>query len=320
MASFSSNLGRAADALHRLIAKSNSLSRVYLAFVGALTRIAPKTPSLDLAISVLMRAPWREQAFRPRQVQIAGTITRFWFTPHSGEFDFEAHFRTQLNYEREVFAALQAQFSNYDAIIEIGANVGIFTLYAAHARRGAEVPIFCFEPSARAFQRLRENLELNAAKNVLAVPCAVSNESGLLEFYEPSGHLTNGSLLKEFASIFDATASKTVVPCIDGGQLLKLVEPYCRVLLKVDVEGAECHVLDSLRNLIEAKRPEILLEVLEPYAKNLNAMGWLTAYSLYQLAADGPIETSTLEAATLTRDYLLVPRESSQPTPAELSS
>jgi len=45
--------------------------------------------------------------------------------PHLGEFDFAAHICRRMKYEREVVSWLSDR--QYDFVIEIGANVGIYT-------------------------------------------------------------------------------------------------------------------------------------------------------------------------------------------------
>src|SRR5436853_2547835 len=100
-------------------------------------------------------------------------------------------------------------------MIEIGANVGVFSAFVgatAHAQSHA-LRVFAFEPGRAAYARLIENLQLNRLNDVQTFNCAVGHETGFADFFEPVGHLTNGSLSREFASQFneDVRCTRTLV-------------------------------------------------------------------------------------------------------------
>ncbi|MDB9476274.1 hypothetical protein [Dolichospermum circinale] len=63
-----------------------------------------------------------------RTVQLCNNIT-FQLIPHLHEFDSEAIVTKYVTYEQEVFAYLESNISEYDSVIEIGGNVGIFSLF-----------------------------------------------------------------------------------------------------------------------------------------------------------------------------------------------
>ena len=63
-----------------------------------------------------------------------------------------------------------------DAIIDVGAHIGLFSLYASVLN--PDVPIFAFEPDIDNFLLLKENLKLNNVKNVKAKNLAVSASGG----------------------------------------------------------------------------------------------------------------------------------------------
>ena len=63
-------------------------------------------------------------------------------------------------------------------ILDIGAGIGDFSLYAAYSRPNALV--YAIEPFAESYQILIQNITLNALDNVLAYPQALWRESGFL--------------------------------------------------------------------------------------------------------------------------------------------
>lgn len=230
--------------------------------------------------------------------------------PHVGEFDFAALFLKRLGYEQEVFDFLEHRLASYDAIVEVGANVGVFTTYFSKvtAGIGRAVPIFAFEPSRQAFLRLLQNLAVNDASNVIAFNCALFNRSGFVDFFEPEGHLTNGSLYQEFAGEFSQVVKRAPVIAVAAQQLRELLDPYSRILFKIDVEGAEANVLASLHQLISDKRPDIVLEVLPGTEASLNRLDFIVDnYVISNITRHGLIETTRFRANAEFRDYFLAP-------------
>jgi FkbM family methyltransferase len=164
--------------------------------------------------------------------------------------------------------------------------------------------IYCFEPSRTAYRRLLENLSLNDCRNVHSFNCAVAANSGFLDFYEPEGHLTNGSLDESFARIFSDSVQSAKVAALGGAEVSELIPGGKRVLLKIDVEGAEPIVLQSLSPFIARERPDIVMEVLPATVEALNRIDTLRTYSLYQLESEGPLRRDFFVAGE-NRDYAL---------------
>lgn len=146
---------------------------------------------------------WPQIAFRPRSV-VVGARTKIVLTPHVGEFDWAALFSKRLDYERSVFCWLEQNANErYDIVIEIGANVGIYSVFfdtLISSRPGSRLrKVIVFEPSLEPYTRLVENLKANKATFVLPFRAAVADATGFRTFYEPKDHLTNGSFVERFA-------------------------------------------------------------------------------------------------------------------------
>lgn len=293
--------------VHAVIARSPMLSRLYLLLWGLILRSAGRVISLEKIISTLISEPWPSIAFPARMVWVTNDVS-FRLVPHTCEFDMRALFGRDLHYEPDVFAALDRVMQSYDAIVEIGANVGVYTLFFCDTRRSAEVPVYCFEPSAEAFARLNTNLAINEHKNVYAIPAAIAARSGLISFFQPVGHLTNGSMLQSFASIFSDTVNKLLVPALDGSSIHTLVEHHKCLLLKIDVEGAEAEVLRTLQLMIEEKLPDIVIEVLQPFESALNQFPWPQGYKKYAITPDGLVVHDNFVASDSCRDYFVSTR------------
>ena len=250
--------------------------------------------------------------FRPLPVTV-GCRTKIRLIPHIGEADQAALFRNRMDYESEVFEWLEKEAGQYDAVIEIGANVGIYTaFFDALAKTGGETrlrSIVCFEPSTKACERLSANLAANGCKHVTAHCAAVGQSSGTMDFFEPEGHLTNGSLVRNFAGFFSATVNTRPVQVRGPEHIAALLERYPKVLLKIDVEGYEPELLDALTDAILRYRPHLVVEVLSQTVDRLNQLRWLEAYELFQLRPNsGPRICAHLVCDDEFRDWLIRPR------------
>ncbi len=245
---------------------------------------------------------WRNQIF-PAAATYVGTA-KIYLVPHANEFDFYAAAYKKINYEAEVYQFLD-RLENYDCIIDIGANVGIFSLYAASRFKAANV--FAFEPGREAFLRLLINLKENPNLESRVNPffAAVGAKSSTVTFYTPCGHITNSSIDPAFAKIFGET--KAVIAQVAPKDLFeerfKLSE---KILVKIDAEGSEPAVLSQLRELIDQSNADLLVEILPHYSAAMQthfdyfqAAGYLT----YSLQEHGPILMAELNASNRWRDW-----------------
>ena len=221
--------------------------------------------------------------------------------PHLGEFDYDVAINRNFQYEPEVYRFLSGVIEDFDYVIEIGANVGAFTLFfAKHTSR-----VFAFEPSREAYRRLLGNIQLNGLTNVHTFNCTVAGESGLLTFFEPEGHLTNGSLDPNFAGIFSPSLKSYPVFALAAKDLGSLLEDASRVLIKVDAEGAEAMILKGLSEVIKRFRPTLIIEVVGTFDAEIRRV-IPSGYQLHNITDDGLKSVQTLTSNPF-RDWVLIP-------------
>lgn len=281
---------RIADLLHAVAAKT-PFRKVY---VDRWADVARAFPSLSPYIRASFeRTPerWANLYFEPRRVEVGGVSILL--HPHVGEFDGRSLFAKDLNYEKPVFAWLSENLKGYQSVIEIGANVGVYSCFWPKAFSGR---VTCFEPSFMAFARLKRNLEANGVE-VQAINAAVSDCAGPVRFYEPCGALSNGSLLREFATMFGETRT-TTTSAIDARSL----ENYAtgKALLKIDAEGYEARILARL-----TWSPDMIVEVLEPHADGIEQAIKDRGYERFLLTPDGLEQHPKLFGHPRHRDWLL---------------
>jgi FkbM family methyltransferase len=209
--------------------------------------------------------------------------------PHFKEPDFEALISRRLSYQREVALYFEGRDINYDAIVDIGANAGLKSLLFFSLTKGP-CDIFAFEPSRETYSRLLKNIKINAAYNIHTFNVGIGEKTDFYPFYEPEGHLTNGSLDRKFAEIFSLRIMVSKILVLSSQFLLNLLRDRRKVLIKVDTEGNDFFILRSLEGFIRERKPEIMVEVLSIYEERLNSLEFLTSsYILYNITDHGPV-------------------------------
>jgi FkbM family methyltransferase len=151
-------------------------------------------------------------------------------------------------------------------VIDVGANVGAFTLPLARAA-GRQGRVHAFEPHPVVRARLLENLALNNLRNVTVLDCALGAKPGRTTLYVPI-HANQGQ-----ASLMQRPGLDDQVSCaIDtlDNYVAALGSPRVD-LIKIDTEGAEYLVLSGASKLLSTSRPCVYVEVSPDYLANFGA-------------------------------------------------
>jgi FkbM family methyltransferase len=151
-----------------------------------------------------------------------------------------------------------------DVVIDLGANIGYFTLLAAKLV-GPTGKVFAFEPEPKNFSYLKKNVELNNYTNVIIEQKAVSNYNGRTKLFicpYDSGHHTinrpNGIEAYRLGRPGNITSIDIEVVTLDD----YLRNKTDRVdVIKIDVEGAEALVFEGMKEtLLKNQNIKIFLE------------------------------------------------------------
>jgi FkbM family methyltransferase len=120
------------------------------------------------------------------------------------------------------------------AFIDVGANIGAYTLIASEVQDAAVVSV---EPHPRTFASLAENVRLNHRYNVICVNAALSARDGETQLTDEAQPELN-----HICETPDSAAVRVASRRFDD---------VCRVLqlnpdiVKIDVEGHQCEVLEG---------------------------------------------------------------------------
>jgi FkbM family methyltransferase len=157
-------------------------------------------------------------------------------------------------WEPSLTAWMMGRLQPGDTFVDVGANVGYFTLLASRAV-GAAGCVISIEPSPANSAMLRRNVAANHADNVRVVEAAVSDREGELPLF---GEGVDGKVTLE-AEWARAHALKQI-GSVPVKPLSSLVDRSPAVI-KVDVEGHEIPVLRSAIPLL-ADHPSVAVEAL----------------------------------------------------------
>ena len=181
-----------------------------------------------------------------------------------------------------------------DVFIDIGANVGYYSLLAA-SRVGTEGMVYAVEASPAIFAMLASNVERNRCRNVASVNCAVSNTSGECDIYmAPDRNLGHSTIIASVAAA-DGHSLEARVRCAPLSELVPRDELLRARFIKIDIEGAERLALEGIAPLMNSfdARTEWLVELSTTFSPNGSSdVEWIfdlftsTGYRAYAVAND----------------------------------
>jgi len=156
-----------------------------------------------------------------------------------------------------------------DCVIDIGANIGAFTVVAAQ-QVGPTGRVFSYEPDPLCVERLRSNVELNRLTNVTVVGAAVAGDNGHAQLHRHSK--------SAFSSLFDGVdgrvkehAEAFEVELVGINDVIERCDTPVQ-LMKVDCEGAEYDMFDAIRPEAAQKIRQIAMEVHAVPGKSTQAL------------------------------------------------
>lgn len=172
-------------------------------------------------------------------------------------------------FENSELKFLKKYLKKNDQFVDIGANIGLFSLIAANCvKEGGSV--ISFEPTPRTFNRLVENVSLNKFLNVKCYPYALSERNGTVSFYLfPEGKDAWNTMSKPETGLFEEIKVESIA--IDDFNFLNNNFLDKTTLIKIDVEGLEMSVFKGGGNFFSSKNaPTLMVEFCDLQAQNAN--------------------------------------------------
>lgn len=155
-------------------------------------------------------------------------------------------------YEPYVRAALEEVLHPGDTFLDVGANIGYHTAFAAH-RVGDGGRVFAFEPMDKNLQLLYATLQRNSFTCVEVYPFAASDGDRIVGM-GTHANSSNGEIVREWKGAESPLFAQT-------RRLDALLEHVDRIhVVKFDIEGHELHAWRGFAGGLERHRPIVLTE------------------------------------------------------------
>ena len=153
------------------------------------------------------------------------------------------------------------ELQNGWTIIDIGAGLGDFSIYAADKSKQGKV--YAFEPFPDSFKLLQENIELNGVQNVFPYQKALASKPGTLSLETGTGI----AVMHSTAQTSD-NDTRIQVPSVTLSQAFTENNLLHCDFLKIDCEGGEYDILMNGDKETLSKIKHICLEYHDGFTKH----------------------------------------------------
>lgn len=235
------------------------------------SRLAVSTLSMYLRRFPWESGRWRFIPFALHQCRRAYTTStdRVVRTRHGFRMQVDVadwlgrHVYVTGEYEPSTTCVVKALLQPGGTFLDIGANIGYFTLLAAKCV-GPSGKVLSFEPVPYVRERLISNVKLNRYRHCNVRSEAISNEAGEVQFYQgPADHVGISSLRK--------LDGECQILRVQTQKLDDVLPDDLHVsMMKIDIEGAEFQALEGMQGCLGRCHPDLIIEVTRDYLQGMD--------------------------------------------------
>jgi len=212
--------------------------------------------------------------------KIAIANKKFFMFASGGSIENELFWKGK--YEPEILWLWIIISKNFSCVIDIGANIGIYSLITKTIN--PDCTVFAFEPSEKTFIIFQKNIKINNY-SIISEKLALSNKTGFSKFYDIFDEF------QESASLSPEMVKNKTDTCLINEYLVKTttLDEYVSAnkinkidCIKIDVELHEPEVFEGMKNVLKTHKPYLFFEVLlEDVSKKLNIALKENNYNIY---------------------------------------
>jgi FkbM family methyltransferase len=161
------------------------------------------------------------------------------------------------DYEAANFNFLESVCKQGDAIIDVGAHFGLFSVRASQIV-GSKGKVFAFEPAPSTFSILNKTVLINNVENIVVpIKAAMSDNNGQAKFYLSS---TVGDVANSLVNYNDNVHMGYEVDLIKCDSFVQKKNIKVN-FFKIDAEGAELSVLKGAEWVLREQKPYCILSM-----------------------------------------------------------
>ena len=139
-----------------------------------------------------------------------------------------------------------------DIVLDVGANCGLVSMFAAD-RVGPSGRIIAFEPQHLMARMCRDSAKRNGFTWIEIHNYGIGQADKEIELFIDKGNMGSASAFRQVGSDL-----VTKVKIRDAAKVFEELVPYPVRLLKIDTEGAELEILETLDGWLRSSPPEFM--------------------------------------------------------------
>jgi len=171
----------------------------------------------------------------------------------------------QEKFENDIIKFLSTYLKKGDVFIDVGANIGLFSLLAAKVIN-SEGKVYSFEPCLSTFNKLTENVFINNILNIECINNALSEKEEIKVLHSSLDGFDAWNTLGKYSKSqnYECEEVKTITLDSFMDKINKSVS-----LIKIDVEGWEMLVIKGAKTILSREdAPTLIIEFDDENAKN----------------------------------------------------
>lgn len=179
------------------------------------------------------------------------------------------------NWESHVGRYLVEYLEMDSVFLDIGANVGFFTLLAAHEMeaKGGDGRVIAAEANPVVLPYLMASIvESGLEHRIDVLPYAVAQKSGFVQMQKSFGRNLGGVTANKMNFMTPSTG-RNIVPTVELDDIL--IDLTRLDLIKMDIEGSESLAIDGMMGLLEEFSPDIICEINRECLESVSGVGVL---------------------------------------------
>ena len=186
-------------------------------------------------------------------------------------------------FEPECVELMRKHIGPGSIVLDVGANIGLYTLEAAKAV-GPKGRVIAIEASPDHISTIKRSVGLNRFRNVDIISSAVGEVEGVTTLILPEG--ANHGMFT-LGSVTGSVTRRVNVKRIDD--ILKEQEVLSVDFIKMDIEGSELVALKGATETLKRFRPTILIELNEAALRSCGTSSSEVKSLLYSMDYKGSV-------------------------------